>query len=140
MKYTGLILAIALSIGISSINFGSEPSTVSTASSSLVTWTQSALYNVYQGMINSFTGLINIPHSIMDTVSAWNDQRKMFVATAVIASLLVTYQKKVIKQWLNDMVERLMLTKETQEKLKSINVEEIPWDENYKKRVKAALQ
>jgi hypothetical protein len=134
MKNHYLIIAITLSMGIFASNFGSESS--STASSSLISWTQTSLYNIYQGMINSVTGLINIPSSIMNTVAAWTNQQQIFITTAAVATLLAVYQKEVIKKWLNDMVERLTTPKETRKLLEEVNVEEIPWDENYEQRVK----
>jgi hypothetical protein len=132
MKHSYLTTVI-LSLGIFASNFSSEAP--SSTGSSLITWTQSALYNIYQGMISSATGLISIPYSIMNAVDAWNDQKKVYVATAAVASLLAIYQKEVIKKWFNDMIERLTTPKETQRLLRSVNVEEIPWDKNYKKRV-----
>ena len=137
MKNHYLIIVITLSMGIFSNSLGSEAS--SSTGSSLISWTQSGLYNIYQGMISSVTGLINIPYSIMNTVSAWNDQKQIFVTTAAVATLLAVYQKEVIKQWLNDMVERLTTNKETRRLLRDVNVEEIPWDENYEQKVKEAL-
>lgn len=131
-------IAITLSMGICSHTLGSETS--SATSSSLITWTKSGLYNIYQGMISSATGLISIPYSLMNTVNTWNQQKQIFVTTAAVASLLAIYQKEVIKKWFNDMVDRLTATKETQQLLKDVDVEEIPWDENYEKRVKEALQ
>ncbi len=134
MKNHCLIIAITLSMGIFSHNFGSETSSIT--GSSLISWTQTGLYNIYQGMISSVTGLINIPYSIMNTVSAWSEQKQIFITTAAVATLLAVYQKEVIKKWLNDMVERLTTPKETRRLLRDVNVEEIPWDENYEKRVK----
>ncbi len=137
MKHHHLIIAITLSMGIFSNSLGSESS--SSTGSSLISWTQSGLYNIYQGMISSVTGLISIPNSIMNTVSAWNDKTQVLVTTAAVATLLAVYQKEVIKRWLNDMVERLTTNKETRRLLRDVNVEEIPWDENYEQRVKEAL-
>ena len=143
MKTVKCALAMALSIGISSTTFGSEASTSPLASSSLVSWTQSALYNIYQGMIDSLTGLINIPSSIMSTVSAWTDQQKVFVATAIIASLLTVYKKEVIKRWTQDVIERLITTEETRNLMKSLNIKQIPYEEDsevMEKRIKEALK
>jgi hypothetical protein len=131
MKATKLVLAITLSIGISSTNFCSQAPT-----SSLISWTQSTLYNIYQGMIDSFTGLISIPYSIMSTVSAWSNQQKVFVATAAIASLLAVYQKEVIKRWLTDAIERLTASEETRKLIKDLNIQEIPYHENPEMRQK----
>jgi hypothetical protein len=128
------IIAVMLSVGIFSSSVSSETS--SSASSSLITWTQSTLYNIYQGMISSVTGLINIPSSIMNTVTAWSNKTQIFVATAAIVSLLAVYQKEVIKQWLNDVVERATTPKSTRRLLKEVHVEEIPWNEHYEKRIK----
>jgi hypothetical protein len=133
MKQTNAIIAITLSIGIFANSLCSEAS--STTSSSLITWMQSGLYNAYQGMISSATGLISIPYSIMNVVGAWSDQQKVYVATAAVASLLAIYQKAIIKKWFNDMIDRLTATEETRQLLKDVDVEEVPWDENYKKRV-----
>jgi hypothetical protein len=114
-------------MGISSTNFCSETS--SSASSSLVNWTQNTLYNIYQGMIDSITGLISIPSSIVDTVSTWSDQQKMVMTTATIASLLAVYKKEVIKRWLQDMIERLITTEEEYKFMKTLNIEQIPYEE-----------
>jgi hypothetical protein len=133
MKQTNAIIAITLSIGIFANSLCSEAS--STTSSSLITWMQSGLYNAYQGMISSATGLISIPYSIMNVVGAWSDQQKVYVATAAVASLLAIYQKAIIKKWFNDMIDRLTATEETRQLLKDVDVEEVPWDKNYKKRV-----
>jgi hypothetical protein len=86
-------------------------------------------------MISSATGLISIPYSIMNVVGAWSDQQKVYVATAAVASLLAIYQKAIIKKWFNDMIDRLTATEETRQLLKDVDVEEVPWDKNYKKRV-----
>jgi len=137
MKTTKLMLAMALSMGISSMNFGSE------TSSSITSWTQSTLYNIYQGMIDSLTGLINIPSSIMSTVSAWTNQQKVFVATAIIASLLAVYKKEVIKQWLLDAIERLVATEETRKLMKGLNIKRIPYEEDpeiAERRMREALR
>jgi len=138
MKTIKIMLTMALSLGISSMNFCSEAPT-----SSITSWTQSTLYNIYQGMIDSFTGLINIPSSIMSTVSAWTDQQKVFVATAIIASLLTVYKKEVIKQWLQDAIERLITPEETRKLMKGLNIKQIPYEENpkiLKKRMREALR
>ncbi len=133
MKQTNAIIAITLSMGIFANSLCSEAS--STTSSSLITWMQSGLYNAYQGMISSATGLISIPYSIMNVVGAWSDQQKVYVATAAVASLLAIYQKAIIKKWFNDMIDRLTAREETRQLLKDVDVEEVPWDKNYKKRV-----
>ncbi|HEX4069228.1 MAG TPA: hypothetical protein VHX42_03965 [Candidatus Babeliales bacterium] len=127
MKHNSLVLTIFISMGISSTNFCSETS--SSASSSLVNWTQNTLYNIYQGMIDSITGLISIPSSIVDTVSTWSDQQKMVMTTATIASLLAVYKKEVIKRWLQDMIERLITTEEEYKFMKTLNIEQIPYEE-----------
>ena len=137
MKNSYLIAVITLTIGTFSINIGSESS--STASGSLISQSKSAVYNIYQGMINSFTRLANMPYSIMNSFDTWSNQRKIFLTTATMASLLIIYQKERIKRWLNSLIERAISSEETRGALQSTNVEEIPWDENYKKRIKEGL-
>ena len=132
MKYAKIIIIVSLSMGLSSsILFGLE-----TSSTRLTNLSQNQFSGFYQGMINSFIGILKIPQSIAATVNEWNDKTKIIISTTIIGSLLAMYQRKEIAEWISDLI--VPPTDKTKKQRKQIT--ELRWDKDYEKKAAEFLK
>jgi hypothetical protein len=132
MNCTKIIIIACLSMGISSsMTFGLE-----TSSTRLTNLSQNQFSSFYQGIINSFIGILKIPQSIATTVSEWNDKTKIIISTTIIAGLLTICQRKEIAEWISDLI--VPPTEKTKKQRNQIT--ELRWDKNYEKKAAEFLK